>query len=416
MLVRSILVSKYFGIGSIALQLPLLRALRKQYPGARIVFTTFASNARLLELSRLCDEILTVRTDGALNFAGDCLRTVRRARSIRPDIGIDLEFFSKFAQLMCYFSGASMRIGLERPEQWRRRMYHRMVPITDPQTPVPPIHGFVANNPANEPPNHPQVLKVRWRHILDIYGDIARAAGAESYDDTMVPIDLPQGTIERTHELLRSLGWNDNERIVGVNVNASELVIGRRWPKEQFAVIIDWLVTSTDKSQRGPRRKIASATPRRIVLTGTAAEFEYTESCREILSEHARSRTINGAGLLGLDEFLAFLTMCEILITNDTGPLHLAALMRTRTVSLWGPGAPEMYAPRGPDHASVYERYWCSPCMYLYRIEPGTFCRFTFPCVRQLALKQVKSAVAGLLSQPTKGNIKEQTGVKKGDR
>ncbi len=409
---RTILVGKFFGLGSIALQLPLLRALRARYPVARLVFLTFAGNRRLLELSGLCDEIITVRPSPARSFATDCIRCLLRLRALRPEVGIDLEFFSKFAQLMCWLSGARFRLGLERREFWRERFYHRMVPIAgSPSESAARVHGKVANNHHSEPPNAPVVLDFDWRHILEVYGDLARAAGVECYDEAMPSISLPESAHAEARGFLAASGGRAGERLLVVNVNASDLVLGRRWPAEKFAELIEWLAVGDGRARLLPSHNravsVARREPRppRVVLTGTAGEFAYTESVRAILSLDAQPRVINAAGKLSLDAFLAVLTKCDLLLTNDTGPLHLAALMGTPTVSLWGPGSPEMYGPRATHHSplsthhtAVYERYWCSPCMYLHRVEPGAFCNFAFPCVRGLEVERVKEAVQAALA------------------
>jgi len=386
---NTILVSKFFGIGSVALQLPLLRALRKQYPEALLVFMTFTSNRRLLELSGLCDEILTVRVS-TQHFAFDSMRCLRRLRKLQPDLGIDLEFFSRYAQLMCMLSGAKYRIGLYREDSSRARTYDGTACITNNEDDWHGIvRGPVANNRFSEPANRRITVQFRWKHILDLYGEVAHAAGCEQYADTMIPVSLPEEARSAVRLFLTDNGWREGERVIAVNVNASELVIGRRWPAEKFAEVIEWLLRAECRESSVEKRPL-------IALTGTAAEFMYTESCRASLKEASQSRVINAAGKLSLDAFLALLTMCDLLITNDTGPLHLAALMRTPTVSLWGPGSPDMYGPRNTQHFSVYERYWCSPCMYLYGVEPGTFCNFTFPCVRGLEVERVKQAVEQL--------------------
>jgi ADP-heptose:LPS heptosyltransferase len=82
------------------------------------------------------------------------------------------------------------------------------------------------------------------------------------------------------------------------------------------------------------------------------------------VSESVRDRTAVAAGTLSLPGALALMTRGALLLTNDSGPLHLAWALGVPTVSLWGPGTPRSYGPLGEGHTVITRDVPCSPCLY----------------------------------------------------
>ena len=93
---KTILILKFFGLGSIINAFPLIEILRKNFPKARIVFATFQANNQFLEITKRVDEVITVNPDSLWTFFIDSLRTLVRVNKAKVDICIDLEFFSKY--------------------------------------------------------------------------------------------------------------------------------------------------------------------------------------------------------------------------------------------------------------------------------------------------------------------------------
>src|SRR5262249_18736042 len=160
------------------------------------------------------------------------------------------------------------------------------------------------------------------------------------------------GSRARVDQTLRERGWTKAERLVGVNVNAGELSLERRWPVERFAGVIEALVARHDDL--------------RVVLTGAPGEAENVRRPFERLGEGARARTLVAAGLWSLDDFIAALERMACYVTNDSGPMHLAAAQGVPLVTLWGPSRPDSWAPPSRRHEILYENYPCSPCMHMF--------------------------------------------------
>lgn len=114
----------------------------------------------------------------------------------------------------------------------------------------------------------------------------------------------------------------------------------RRWPVERFAALCDRLVS------RGER----------VIVFGGPNEVALTRAV-------AGERGLDLGGLTDLSTLAAGLASLRLLITNDSGPMHLAAAVGTPTISLWGAGNPMVTGPRGPSQTIVrHPELPCVPC------------------------------------------------------
>lgn len=323
---RKILVMKYFGMGSILLASPLLRALRQQHPEATISFLTFASNRSIVERLKLVDRVYLLRTDSLLNFVGDLARNLWQIRCERYDVTIDMEFFAKFSTIMTYLSGSPKRIGYFLRQIWRGDL------LTD--------HIYY---------NH-------FKHITEIFAALATPLGVTVTDYSLTPPAISQAEQASATEVLAAHGISNEQPLIAFNVNASDLSYERRWPKEQFRALALALA------------KEVSAT---IIFVGGDGDAAYVAEVLAGLPRH--ERIINLAGKTSLGELLAIIRRCALFITNDSGPLHLAAAYEIPTVSFFGPESPTLYGPKGGEALVFYEGIYCSPCLNVFNVK-------TAPC------------------------------------
>ena len=75
---------------------------------------------------------------------------------------------------------------------------------------------------------------------------------------------------------------------------------------------------------------------------------------------------LNVAGKFSLEELCGLLTKSELLITNDSGPLHIAEALAVPTISFFGPETPLLYGPTGDTHVVFYKGIYCSPCLNVH--------------------------------------------------
>lgn len=351
--VRTIVVSKYVGMGSILQATPLIRSLRAAFPGAKLIFVTGVSCRRLVERLEDIDRIITVDDRGLFRLARTSLRTIVQLMRARVDLYFDLEVYSAYASIIALVSLSRNRIGFYRESaQHKRGNYTHLM-------------YFNARSP-----------------IRYIYLQLARMIGCEPVDpDRLGPIRIDAEDRHEVAERLSAAGLGDLPYIV-VNVNASDLLIERRWPADRFVELMEGLLA---------RRDLA------VVLTGAPAELPYvSELAGRVRGETAR--LVNLAGRLSLGGLFAMLEGARCVVTNDTGPMHMAWTLGAPMVALFGPGDPMHYGPTGDRFRVLKKSIYCSPCLYEVDEPP---CMGNNICMQRISAAEVLEAVESLLEPPT---------------
>ncbi len=355
---RTIAVFKFFGLGSITEATPLLRAIRQRYPQSRLAFVTFAENEALVRQLGLCTDVRIIRTRSLWHFVVDVLAQLGWLRWHRTEAVVDLEFFSKFSTLLSLLSGARTRVGFHLNDFWRYSLL-----------------------------THPIYFNY-YRGLADVYEQAGDQLGAPIDDHRLSTLEPSEAARAEARALLERHGWSAGEPLLGVNVNAGELSLERRWPRRHYAELLASLL------ERHPRL--------RIVLTGTAAERDYVLGLVDALPDEVKPRVIVAAGAWSLERFVAALGMMDGFVTNDSGPLHLAAAVGAPIVSIWGPSRPDFYAPRGENVRIVYQHYPCSPCVGMFTTFEGMWCRHEAWCMDEIAPDVVLAEVEDMLNETSR--------------
>lgn len=160
----------------------------------------------------------------------------------------------------------------------------------------------------------------------------------------------------------------DLQNYIVINPNASDLRIERRWPKGQFKGLIT---------------KIREIEPdKTIVLIGSPSEESYVS---EVIEGIIDSRVVNMAGKTSLGGLIELIRNAELVITNDTGPMHVAASLRKKTIALFGPCSPQQYAIS--EHIyPIYKDLYCSPCVHEFIVPP---CKGNNQCMKVISVEEV---------------------------
>jgi ADP-heptose:LPS heptosyltransferase len=362
---KAILVIKFFGLGSIILSSPLLRQIKKTYPHTKLIFLTFKHNCELVKRLGLNLEVRTINVYNLGALLCSIFSNLFYFSLHKPEVSLDLEFYSKFSTIMSYLSGAKWRVGFYLAQFWRNSLVN-----------VPVYFNYA-------------------RHILEIYKMVGTSIGLNMGDLTPSLIEIKREDKDFINRWFMERKVNAKDFLVGVNINASELALCRKWPKERFAAVINTLLKEN--------RKI------RIVLTGNSEEKAYTRSIFKLLKREVVDRVFNSSGLLNLGQFIALLSRLQLLLTNDSGPFHLAKAQGTPTISIWGPGSPDLYGPyRGErsSHKVIYKRWPCSPCLYIYRTDAGYFCRKKVSCLKDISDSEVVSLVQTTIEEIEEKGLK----------
>ncbi|NJD91509.1 MAG: glycosyltransferase family 9 protein, partial [Geobacter sp.] len=205
--VERILIQKYFGMGSILQAIPLISALRCNYPQATITFVTIGSNREILSLCGLADSVLIVDFNSPLAFIKSLIKLIISLLTTRFDLSIDLEFFAKFPLLIAAFSRAPIRVGL----------FHRKI---RPE-------GILTH----------KVTFNFYRHISQIYLAYANALELLPPPESS-NISLPSFRRDLEAELRSRFNLQPDEELIIVNVNSGDLFTFRKWPEQSFVSLL----------------------------------------------------------------------------------------------------------------------------------------------------------------------------------
>lgn len=323
--VREILIMKYFGLGSILLSAPMFRALHETFPQAKITFLTFYNNQEICQRLHLADNYLFLRKNGIRIFIGDLIKTLFEFKRRRFDIAIDMEFFSKFSSIVTYLSFARKRVGF-----------------------------YVRNEPRTMLYTHPISFNY-YRHVIEIFLALAREAGADTKDMSLSEIKIYNVEKDFVGQLIRDYKIRKT-KIVIVNVNVGEMCLERRWPKDYFVSLLNSLLKYLDLS---------------FVFIGADEDYDYVQSMIDLLDK--KGKIVNLAGKTSLGQLLTLFQAADLFITSDSGPLHLAALTKVKTISFFGPETPILYGPKNPHHVVFYKGLYCSPCLNVYNVKTAMY-------------------------------------------
>ena len=157
-----------------------------------------------------------------------------------------------------------------------------------------------------------------------------------------------------------------------------------------------------------PRRSISAAkrpAPQRrssrrseaFGLIGSKGEADYTTS---VAAQTQAARVVNVAGKTTLSEVIALIKHATLMITNDTGPMHLAFSTGVPVVCLFGPCAPEQYGMSAQAHV-LYKKVYCSPCVHEFEAPP---CKGNNVCMQMITPDEVFEKAKALIEHPGKGS------------
>lgn len=149
----------------------------------------------------------------------------------------------------------------------------------------------------------------------------------------------------------------------------------KRWPAERFAAVGDWL------AERDGARV--------VVLTGPGEE-----SHGRAVAARMKVRPVEAFGAFSLGETACLLRKASVLVSNDSGPVHIAGAVGTPVVSIfgrWGGGlSPVRWGPTGPSDIALHHDVGCRPCL-------AHACTIGFKCLEAVTVEEVAAAAGYLL-------------------
>ncbi len=290
---RRILIIKPSALGDIILALPALSALRRSFPGAKISWFVRPEFAPLITgHPYISDIILFDRrklakwwcSPGSFNALSSLVKQLRAGKF---DLVFDFQGLFRTG-FFSWVSGCKRRFGMAGAREL--------------------AHLFYTDKISQDASSI---------HLVDYYLKIVAAAGAKQGEaEFKLPEDA--GAAEQIDKLLKSQGVNAKYAVIVPGAAQPD----KRWPIERFAELAD---------------KIGSRFGMQIVATGSQGEREYIEAIGR--------RVVNLAGKTAVRELIPLMRKASLVVSNDTGPGHIAAALSVPIVMIFGPTNPARVCP-----------------------------------------------------------------------
>jgi lipopolysaccharide heptosyltransferase II len=335
-------------LGDVLMTTPALRALKQSRPGRRLTLLTSSAAAALPPLVPEIDDCIIYdapwmkatapRTDSRPDFA-----MIEQLRRMQFDAAVVFTVFSQNplpAALLCLLADIPLRLA-----HCRENPYQLLTDwVRDPEP--------------------EQFIRHEVRRQLDLVATVDCHTTNE-----WLSLSVPAEATHRIRTVLRELGLGSDDPWVLIHPGAS--APSRRYPPEYFAQAAELLAIDHDLP---------------IVFSGSLGERELIESIRTAIAPPSHSL----AGRLNLPELAALIAQAPLLITNNTGPAHIAAAVGTPVVDLYAQTNPQ-HTPWQVPHRLLYHDVPCRNCFK--RVRPQSH----HDCLARVAPEAVVQAALELL-------------------
>jgi ADP-heptose:LPS heptosyltransferase len=359
--VSSILLLKLAEQGSTVLAHEAIRQAVARVGRDNVHFLVFEENRFIIDLIGLIprENIFTVRTHSAWAMMTDGARVLFAIRRQRFDACIDMEFFARFSAAIAYLTGARHRVG---------------------------FHVYFGEGPYRGDLMTHRVLYNPHIHTSKTFTSLVLALDSDpkrfpTYP--LVPAESPPppvfqpklGEKSEVARMLGELGVPQTGSLVLLNANASDLLPLRKWDPKNYEALAARLIDEFPE-----------------VWIGFTGSPEEASRIAEIARAVRSPRSVCLAGRTTLRQLLVVFGFAEVLVTNDSGPAHFAALTGIDVVALFGPETPLLFSAPGPRYHSIWAGLACSPCINAFN-NRQTACRDNV-CMKSITVEEVFETVS----------------------
>lgn len=358
----NILIVKLSAIGDVVHTLPSLAALRKLFPQAHITWVIEEAAADLIKGHPDLDRIIVSRrkywieklNKGEINVFKEIVQFIRELRSLRYDLVIDFHGLLKSAVLV-FLSGGKRTIGYDSMQE---------------------MSGLFLTEKVYEDMNKHAVDRyldlVRYLKLKDFTGQCNTEPKEKNYakaceQEPVFFIPVTGREEKEVKQLLKSKGL-DEKKFVAVSPVA--LWETKLWEEQSFARLCDFIYLEYNLP---------------VVFTG--AEKKSIARITELMKTPA----VSLAGETSLRELACLYRKAALMVSTDSGPMHIAAAVGTPVLALFGPTNPACTGPYGKGHRVLQKNLSCSPC-FLKKCASRK-------CMRLLSVEEVFHAAGELLGK-----------------
>ncbi len=347
--IERILIRGTNWVGDAVISVPALKAVRASFPRARISLMVRPWVSDVYAASDFVDEILPYDKQGEHKGLRGLLRIIARIRNERFDLAFLLQNAFE-AAFIAWVAGIPRRVGYARDGR-----------------------GFLLTHPCRIDPEV-RSLHQAWYYlgILAGAGLLERQIWRRKDYNLSIALDVRASDVDGARALLRDRGVVQGKTVIGLNPGAF-YGSAKRWLSDRYAAVADTLARRHDAE---------------TVIFGTAGERRIAD---EIAARMFSPPKIL-AGETTLGQLMGLIGECDLFITNDSGPMHLAAALGVPQVSVFGSTSEIATGPLSGLAQVVKNPVDCSPCFLRE-------CPIDFRCMTGISVQQVVAVAEELLSR-----------------
>ncbi len=327
--------------------MPFLEVVKEKFPQARIDWLVEEASSQILKGHPAVDRIIVSRRKSwqkALFKGAGCFSAFREAtqllkdlRERRYDVVVDLQGLFK-SGIMVGLSRGKRKIGMTGARECGWLFYkERPVPVDYEQ------------------------------HAVDRYLQVAEYLGC-NIASWNAPVPVSNADKIKINKLIHRSSPGTNPLIA---INPMARWKTKLWQTESFAALAD---------------RLCDELSCQIVFTGSMED----KAIIEAISKMMKANPVNLAGKTSLKELACLYSVCDALVTTDTGPMHIAVAMGCRVIALFGPTDPLRTGPYGQEHEVVLSDIECRPC-FKKKCEQMT-------CMKQISVEQCFETIKRILN------------------
>ncbi len=344
--IKKVLVFRTDRVGDVLLSIPAIRALQQSFPKAQISVVVQKSFACLLEGCLNIKTIITYNKKRDNGFWGT-LKFIINLRKKRFDLAVVLNP-KKRSNIIAFLSGIPYRLGYQ--HKW----------------------GFLLNYRVDDKKYEGK------KHEIEYNLNLVANIGAYT-DDKNFYITVKKEDEDFIDFLLKKSKVKNNECLIAIHPGSS--CHSKMWRIDRFAQVGQRI---KDKRQKAI-----------IIIIGSKEEEELGKTLERLIQK----RVVNLTGKLNLDQLAALFKRCSLLISTDSGPVHIAGAVGLKSIVIFGrnlPGlSPARWGPRGKDDVILHNPPDCQPCL-------AHNCQRDFECLDRISVGEVVEASIRILDKEEK--------------
>jgi heptosyltransferase-2 len=349
--IKKILIIRFSSLGDAVLTTPVLETLKTKFPQSQIFFITKTQYGDVLRNDPRIFSLLEFDPHGKHKGFSGFMRLVSELRSYDFDLLVDLH-----ANWRSFLIGHLIKSKIKL--KYNKRLLSRFMMV------------------------YFKFLKTKPIHTIDSYLKVLRKIQIHTPKRTLM-IFLNQDDVAFVEHFLLEERVKKDDIVIGVHPGAKWET--KRWDEEKFRQVCQTLI-----------RKLEC----RIILLGDAGDEKLVQ---KISKDMPDAKLIKATGL-SLGKFMSLIERCDCLVTNDSGPMHVAQALQVPVVAIFGPTHPKLgFAPIDSPNVVLYANVKCSPCSLHGKRKCYKKSRL---CMDLIQPEMVVEAIESLL-EDTKSNAKE---------